>query len=221
MQPDPKKWFIEPFAGGMNLTSLWHGVRWANDADPELIEMWWYVLSKGYVPYVSKDHYNYVRKNPRHVPRWKVGLAAYVYSYRGKKWGGYARTVTSKDGGIRDYAREAQNNMQRQLESLFPVLVTNYHYADMELPDADSCLIYCDPPYAETTGYRSDFDTPAFWNWVRNLSVNGYTVYTSEYNAPEDFECVWEKGVRMSLHNTGDKPVRTHTERLWKYAGNI
>lgn len=34
------------------------------------------------------------------------------------------------------------------------------------------------------------FDWDAFWEWAR---TRDYPVYVSEYNAPDDFTCIFEK----------------------------
>ena len=58
-------------------------------------------------------------------------------------------------------------------------------------------MVYCDPPYAGTLKYDGrEFDHEAFWEWVR---TRDYPVYVSEYNAPDDFVCVWEKGVPKKM----------------------
>lgn len=36
-----------------------------------------------------------------------------------------------------------------------------------------------------------NFDHDKFWQWGRDMSIVGHTVFVSEYNAPADFECVW------------------------------
>ncbi len=37
-----------------------------------------------------------------------------------------------------------------------------------------------------------DFDHDKFWEWVR---TRDYPVYVSEYNAPDDFVCIWQKEI--------------------------
>ena len=55
--------------------------------------------------------------------------------------------------------------------------------------------IYCDPPYRGNlfnTEHFSQFDHDAFWETMRKWSKNNL-VFISEYEAPDDFMCVWEK----------------------------
>lgn len=77
--------------------------------------------------------------------------------------------------------------------------------------------IYCDPPYEGTTKYRDDFDNSKFWRWVRFQSKRGHNVFVSEYNAPDDFECIWVKEVNNSL--TKDTGGKKGIEKLFKIKG--
>ena len=63
-----------------------------------------------------------------------------------------------------------------------------------------NALIYCDPPYAGTTKYRfGSFDSNSFWQWCRDMSKKGNTVIVSEYNAPDDFNCIWSKETKTDI----------------------
>ena len=46
-----------------------------------------------------------------------------------------------------------------------------------------------------TTKYKDDFNHDEFWDWCRLMSMEHNKVYVSEYNAPDDFKCVWQKQV--------------------------
>ena len=61
--------------------------------------------------------------------------------------------------------------------------------------------------FRSTTAYKTNsFDHDKFWQWVRNKTNDGHTVFVSEYTAPNDFECVWQKEIVSSLtKNTGSK----------------
>ena len=45
-------------------------------------------------------------------------------------------------------------------------------------------------------------DHEKFWAWCREKVAEGHEVFVSEYNAPDDFVCVWEQELR-SLVNPG------------------
>lgn len=79
-------------------------------------------------------------------------------------------------------------------------------YLQLEIPE--NSFIYCDPPYANTAEYKAvdSFNHVVFWQWCRDAVKNGHTLFISEYNAPEDFECVWQKEIVSSLgKDTGSK----------------
>ena len=89
------------------------------------------------------------------------------------------------------------------------ITATNSDYREYAHEEGD--VVYCDPPYANTDGYRSgDFDSVAFWEWAR---TRDYPVYVSEYSAPDDFVSIWSKEKR-SLFN-GKKQSTLKVEHLF------
>ena len=82
---------------------------------------------------------------------------------------------------------------------------------EIEIPS--NSIIYCDPPYASTTKYKDDFDHDKFWIWCEQKVKEGHSVYVSEYNAPNNWNCIWEKEITSSLtQDTGSKKA---TEKLF------
>ena len=76
-------------------------------------------------------------------------------------------------------------------------------------------MIYCDPPYQNTTKFTctDQFNYDLFWDWIREKSKTNI-VFVSEYAAPDDFECIWQKDITTSLK------VHVHedrTEKLFKF----
>lgn len=59
----------------------------------------------------------------------------------------------------------------QHLERLERLVISRRDYRDMYIPE--SAVVYCDPPYASTTGYGSRFDHRAFYAWCR--AVGGAT----------------------------------------------
>lgn len=76
-----------------------------------------------------------------------------------------------------------------------PIDVFNKDYADVELPSPEDCVIYCDIPYKNTTSYTTgNFDYDRFYKWCQEKTSEGYEIYVSSYELPEDlFISVWEK----------------------------
>lgn len=121
---------------------------------------------------------------------------------------GYAGT----DASGRDYYDEAKRNLERQRDRLKDIQFISIDYRDI---NADCSVIYCDIPYSGTKQYStsSGFSHVEFWNWAREMSVdNKNIVIISEYTAPEDFECIYEKEVTCSV---GYEVTNSTCERLF------
>lgn len=197
----PGQWYVEPFAGGMNMICEVQESRIANDIHFYLIEMW-KQLARGWVPQkITREKYNEVRVNQGEYPAWFVGWVGFNCSYSGKWFGGFAGDTKTKIGTVRDYQAEAINNVMRQVAKMKSVIFQNRPYYELALPL--NSLVYCDPPYRATTKYAGNFDHDLFWQWARNISKQGHRVFVSEYSAPADFECIWQKEAKSSLSANG------------------
>lgn len=195
------QWYVEPFGGGMNSICEVSGNRIANDSNFYLIEMW-RELIKGWIPEeISKDEYLQVKKNKEKYPPYLVGWIGFNCSYSGKWFGGFAGKTKTKTGIVRDYQAEALRNIQKQILRLNGVLFENKSYNELSVPK--NSIIYCDPPYEGTTKYASEFNHELFWDWVREMSGAGHSIFVSEYNAPNDFSCIWQKEAKSSLSANG------------------
>jgi DNA adenine methylase len=69
-----------------------------------------------------------------------------------------------------------------------------------------NALVYCDPPYANTTQYDATgkFSSEEFWNTMREWSKTNI-LFVSEYTAPEDFKCILEINTRTDIRNKAGK----------------
>ena len=86
-------------------------------------------------------------------------------------------------------------------------------FEDLEL--GSGCLVYCDPPYAGTTGYKTgSFDHGSFFDWCRRQSLTN-TVFVSEYNAPPDFIEVWRGEVKTNFSSNRTGATHNATEKLF------
>ena len=71
------------------------------------------------------------------------------------------------------------------LQSLGSLEVFQKDYTDITIPSG--ATVYCDPPYAGTSGYLHDFDHERFLDWLRHRD---FPVFVSEYSMPGDFVCI-------------------------------
>lgn len=78
----------------------------------------------------------------------------------------------------------------------------------------------CDPPYQGTTGYKTGtFDHDKFFDWCREQAKKN-VVFVSEYNAPDDFECVWQGEIKTNFASTRKSATHNAVEKLFKVVPN-
>lgn len=176
------------------------GHRIGNDIHKELIAMFKEIQSGWDIPlHITEDEYNRVRDNKCHYPDYYVGLVGFNATFGAKYFGGYARGFKQDKVTPRDIPNEALRNLIEQIPRIMDVEFLCSDYRNNQYSDIKNAVIYCDPPYQGTTKYATDFfDYDAFWDWCRKMSEDNY-VFVSEYNAPYDFECIWQKNVTTSL----------------------
>ena len=208
--------YIEPFAGGMNIICDVDRYRIANDNNFYLIEMWKKIVD-GWIPKeITKEEYLQIKKNKEKYPPYLVGWVGFNCSYSGKWFGGFAGITKTRQGTLRNYQEEAIRNVIKQSKKMRNVVFSNCCYKKLNIPDKS--IVYCDPPYSNTTRYADDFDSNQFWQWARNISKQGHKVFVSEYNAPEDFLCLWEKQLSSSLSANGfSGGNKISTEKLFTF----
>ena len=202
----PNQWYVEPFVGGANMIDkIEHPYKLGADNNKYLIALLEAVQNGQELPeYINKDEYIAVKTNKDNYPDWYVGFVGFVSSFRAKFFGGYC---TTKTGIRRNYIKERINNILKQNLDGIKLVCSSYDALDIPA----NSIIYCDPPYNGTTKYKDSFDSDAFWQWCRDKAKEGHTVYVSEYNAPEDFKCIWEKQINSNLGGTS----KTATEKLF------
>lgn len=203
--------FIEPFVGGANIISKMSGSRKAYDFNEYLIEMYKAVQNGYELPNtLSEDEYQHI-KNNKDEDKVLTGFVGFGYSFAGKWFGGYARGHGGKNG----YADTSKRSLLRKMSTMSDV---EFGYADYKTLEFDNCLIYCDPPYKNTTKFTGtpDFNTEEFWDVMRKWSKNN-DVYISEYEAPDDFECVLEIKTTTDIRNKDNK-MEKRVEKLFKYS---
>lgn len=211
----PQQLYVEPFAGGMNMMDKVTGKRLANDQHEELMAMWQALINDGWDPpkSITETEYQTIKNNKQQYPKHLVGYVGFN-SFGGKWFAGYRRDRQ----GLRDYWLEHYRNITKQVPKLQGVQLSCKSYDDLEFPPR--CIIYCDPPYAKTTAYRSEFNHEQFWEWCKQRAQEGHQVFISEYSAPEDFKCLWEKDAKTSFSwQTQKSASKTSVERLFVFNG--
>lgn len=209
----PGQSYVEPFVGGANMieTIDWAERRIASDIDPELLAMYRAGQTNWSPPtVVTEAEYSDMRSSGAGAPHLR-GFVSIGCSFGSRKWGGYARNSAG-----RNYAAVAARGFLRDAPKLAGVMFVDGGYEHMHIPAAS--LIYCDPPYADTTRYAAgNFDHGAFWQWCRDRTTDGHTVFVSEYTAPYDFGCVWEKEHSGNIAAYTARGAKRSVEKLFKY----
>lgn len=114
---------------------------------------------------------------------------------------------------------ERLQNLER-LERLVSLTISKADYKDIFVSEPTT-VIYCDPPYINTSGYEdaireSGFNHAEFYEWCE--AQKGLVVL-SEYTAPADrFTCVWSKEKKVLAG--GAKFQSTKVERLFVVKGH-
>lgn len=207
--------YREPFCGSASVVE-WlakNGYQlpmFLYDAAPDLIELY-QDLQRGWTPPsdVSEEFYNFLKEQPYHSAL--RGFVGYGCSWGGKFFGGYAR------GENRNYADESKRSLLKTISHLSAATFSLASYQDLDYREWDRSIIYCDPPYKGTTSYEAvqEFDSNEFWQIMREWSQL-HTVIISEYDAPDDFRCIWEKGHSTSIRPKDGNEVRQ--EKLFVYS---
>lgn len=193
--------WVEPFVGGANLIDKVTGDRIGADANENVINALKFIRDDlSIIPKNNKEFTEEMYKALRKSPDSKLkSFAGFAYSFGAKWLGGWSRS------GDRDYVSEAYRNAIQQSPRLQGIDLRHSCYKELQIPPRS--LIYCDPPYANTTKYATgSFDHKEFFQWCRDKHREGHIVFVSEYEAPEDFKCVYSKELVSSLDkNTGGK----------------
>lgn len=211
----PDQWWVEPFVGGANMIDKVDGKRMGNDLNPYVIAALILIRDAPWsIPDLITES-DYEKAKTKRTIDGLTGFIGFAMSFGGKFFGGYRRDIAGSKGCIKNMKTQTRRSKQsaiKQSPLLQNVKLVNENYLNLQIPN--NSLIYCDPPYANTTKYRDKFDHKVFWQWCRDKSKEGHTVFVSEYNAPDEFECVWKKEIASSLtKNTGAK---RGIERLFK-----
>ena len=178
----------------------------------------WKELQKGWTPpsHITEDEYIFVRDNKDKYPDYYVGYVGYHATFGAKWFAGYARGFKADGITPRDHSNEAFRNTMKQLPNIMDVIFTNNNYKEININDA---VIYCDPPYQSTTQYSSrNFDYNEFWEWCRQMSKNNI-VLISEYNAPDDFTCIWQTNTlaNFDCNRKKNQNNKARVEKLFIY----
>lgn len=204
------QYYVEPFVGGANVIDKVKGNRIGADINNYMISLL-KSLSNGWLPplKITNDQFLDIKNNKENYPEDLVGYVGTQLSF-GSVW---FCSFRKDNGGKRCYSSEAYRNVLKQAPNLKGIEFVCSDYLNLQIPD--NSIIYCDPPYKGTDKYRGfeNIDHDKFWEWCRSKKREGHEIYISEFEAPEDFICIWEKKVNtLVAERSGGKNV---TEKIF------
>lgn len=220
------KGYLEPFVGGANMIDkIIFDKRYGCDNNKYLIDIFNNIEKMERLPNsITREHYSDVRnsynKKDNKYEIWYIGMIGFLASYNGRFFdGGYGAIIKDKSGKETNSYKNAFNNLHRQSPNLKNIIFKHCSFQEIN-KNISNYVIYCDPPYRGTKQYitSKNFPYEEFYDWCREMAKNNI-VLISEYNMPNDFECIWSKNVSTSMDNgrdsIGDKSNRV--EKLFIY----
>ena len=202
------KW-VEPFVGGANMIDKVPDSfeRIGYDLNPHTIAALIGIRDHvgDFPEFVDADYFKSLKNTPPHpITSWIRFHCAF---------GGLFGNTYARNKRGTNYCMEGRKNTIKQSIQLGDVDLICDSYENL---DFESCLIYCDPPYQGTSGYKTGaFDHNKFFDWCREQAKNNI-VFVSEYNAPDDFKCVWQGEIKTNF--TSQRKTATHNavEKLFR-----
>ena len=207
--------YLEPFVGGANMIDkIKHHNRVGCDIHKQLIAL----LNKakddvdGIPDEITEEEYNKVKNNKELYEDWYVGLVGFCGTFGAKYFGGYARDRQ----GDRNIPKEGIRNLKKQNLKGIKFKCCNF----LDLPKLEKYVIYCDIPYKETTKYSTiKFPYEEFYEWAKKMSKYNI-VLISEYNMPNEFECIWQKESKVNFDSNRESGSK-RIEKLFIYKNKI
>lgn len=212
------KIWVEPFVGGGNVIDKVPSEfqRIGFDANPHTIAA--LIAIRDLVDSLPEDvtemEYNAMKGN---LADPITSMIRFGCSFGGKFENGFARGM-SNNGVARNYWQETKRNALKQSPHLQGVSLAVSDFACLY---GDNALIYCDPPYANTTGYKTGtFDHVKFWNWCKEMAKTNL-VFVSEYTAPDDDNIVqvWQGEIKTNFASNRTAATHTAVEKLFLVKG--
>lgn len=213
---EPGMVYYEPFLGGANILPF---VNWPDkvgmDANPFLIALYKHIADGGTWPQeeITFEMYDLARIESkkawvlRELDDWHIGFILLIASYNGKFGGGYRPPHKHE----RFWHRPAIEQLINTPFSDAIYLSGSYDSHDYGIRG----VIYCDPPYVNTLGYRGvgDFNHAYFYDWCVEMGKT-HTVIISESTMPEDrFNCIMDMPARAKDRMSKARPERIFTPK--------
>lgn len=192
--------YFEPFAGMGSIGLHMENPRLFNDIDPDVCAIWRGAIA-GFTPshYApNKELYNRLRRRAPKRPGFQEAFNRIACCYGGYKG-------TSYCPGNYPHGVKRFNKMK---EKAVGARISWHDYRHIK---PRNCLIYCDPPYENSTLKYSGnrFRTDEFWELMREWSKDNIVVI-SERQFPDDFRVILKTPIYRTMASTGREAARDH-----------
>jgi len=210
--PDQVNSYCEPFCGALgvmiHMVDKGYKKTKAYDKCKDLILLWKEVKAGTfkYPKNVSERTWKRYKRDP--TPSAMRAFVGFGCSFGGTWFEGYIGNYdsTSVKASIRGLYKKEE----------YVKKITHIGHKDYNKINLKGYLIYCDPPYKNTRGYRASgkFNSEEFWDIVRQWSKNNIVI-VSEFTAPKDFKCIWKKNRKISVNTINNKENYKVCEKLF------
>jgi len=190
--------FVEPFVGGFNVVpALGEAVVEAtcSDIHAGLINMYRELRDGRFRPpeFCSEEMYAQLKRMKQNDPL--STFVSFGCSFGGREWGSYGRN--KREGGS-TLCEQAHRGLLKKATHMDKVLFLSTDYRRLKVPERS--VIYADPPYKGTRGYRTgSFDHDEFYEWCERMFIAGHRVFVSEFTIPDrpGWAPVWQIDRRL------------------------
>ena len=209
------QFYVEPFVGGANTLEHVDGLRIGADSSEHLIIALKLVrdspdaIPNNSIEYTKEMRQKAIDNNSMNPVDCLIYFAC---SYAAK-----FKNTWARGNKYDDFVRAAKSNAAKQSPKLKGAKLIHSEYDELNIPSQS--VIYCDPPYAKKSGYGNKFCSEKFWEWCRDKVNEGHKLFISEYDAPDDFVCVWEQEIKV-LSSRNGKPKK-EKERLFVHESQL
>ena len=182
----PGQLYWEPFLGSASTFCRMSGPKLGTDAMTSLVMLWNSVIQDTFIEpeTVSKD--TYLKYMADEEPSALKAYIGFFWSFSGMYHKGYS--PEHFEGSKSFYSMQQRAKLMRDSNTIIAS-------CDFLKPDIKNALVYCDPPYRDTTPYKGvpAFDHQEFFYWChRQKNKNNNTIIVSEYHMPDPFTLIHE-----------------------------
>lgn len=188
------RYYVEPFASKLNMIcNINHPKRLMSDSNNYLIAMWRFLIKHVelfpteisfylYLKYREKFHEKGFHGMGDTFDEAIVGWFGFMGSFNNVFFGEYVNE--------QDYINEQIKKTISQIEKMKGVWLDCGRFDKIYIPD--NSVIYCELPHQGVKEY--------FWGWCRQKTKTRNDVFILDYQAPQDFVCIWQKSVTKKLY---------------------